>query len=98
MERRLHTCLEGRALGRSPVGEPSGRTRDTELDEMMSRRFRPTVKLLDLMRLRPDIIDIVVGFAEDRVMGFKPVAKTVQDKREEPRWNSTHMTVGKIPK
>lgn len=74
------------------------RTGDNDLDEILNRRFRSMVKLLDILKQRADVVEAVQGFAEDRVLGFQPVGKLSKDKREETCWNSTYMTVMKIPK
>jgi hypothetical protein len=73
------------------------KTGDAEADEASNRCFRSRIKLVDVLRQRPDLVEATLSFAEDRALGFQPVvhgSPTVKCQR----WNSTYMVVGKIPK
>lgn len=73
------------------------RSADEEANEATNRVFKAKLKILDIMKSRPDVVDSLLSYAEDRVNNYtksRPNNKPTDD----VRWPATYMTIAKLPK
>lgn len=73
------------------------RTADEEANEATNRVFKAKIRIMDIMKNRPDAVDSLLSYAEDRVSNYTK-ARPNNKPTDDVRWPATYITIAKLPK